>query len=99
MREKGKNDGEYRVAMAGRSVMGDWFKFWNFPDLLSRYAIYLPWPVSYKEYAKDGYRFEYIRIVPPDGGQGGPSYGRETLAYLPRAGEGRRDEPFFFKIC
>ncbi len=99
MREKGEKDGEYRVAMAGRSVMGHWFKFWNFPDLLSRYAIYLPWPVSYKEYAKDGHRFEYIRIVPPDAGQRGPSYGRETLASLRRQVEGKRYDTLFFKFC
>src|SRR4030067_1907510 len=99
MREKGKNDGASGVVWVCRSVMGDWFKFWNFPDLLRRYAIYLPWPVSYKEYAKDGYRFEYIRIVPPDGGQGGPSYGRETLASLRRQVEGKRYDALFFKFC
>src|SRR3990172_3358178 len=68
MKEGGKKDGECRVAMAGRSVMGHWFKFWNFPDILSRYAIYFPWPVPYKEYVKDGYRLEYIRISPPHAG-------------------------------
>jgi len=36
---------------------------------------------------------------PPDGGQGGPSYGRETLASLRRQVEGKRYDALFFKFC
>lgn len=91
--------GECRVAMAGRSVMGHWFKFWNFPDILSRHAIYVPWPLPYKEYAKDGYRFEYVRISPPHAGRGRSPFGRETLASLRRQVEGKRYDALFFKLC
>ena len=99
MKEGGKKDGECRVAMAGRSVMGHWFKFWNFPDILSRYAIYFPWPVPYKEYVKDGYRLEYIRISPPHAGRGTPFFGQETLASLRGQVEGKRYDVLFFKLC
>lgn len=99
MKEKGKEDGFYRVAMAGRSVMGHWFKFWNFPDLLSRYAIYVPWPIPYEVHAMDPYRFEYIRIVPPDPDAASAHYGRETLASLRRQVEGKGYDALFFKLC
>lgn len=99
MKGKRKEDGLYRVAMAGRSVMGHWFKFRNFPDLLSRYAIYIPWPIPYAVYAKDPYRFEYIRIVPPDPDAANARYGRETIASLRRQVEGKGYDALFFKLC
>ncbi len=98
---KGKEKGEplYRVAMAGRSVMGHWFKFWNYPDLLSRYAIYIPWPLPYDRYEKDEYRFDYVRIVPPDPEATPARYGERTLASLRRQVEGKGYDALFFKLC
>lgn len=92
-------DGKFRVAMAGRSVMGHWFKFWNFPGLVSRFAIYIPWPIPYRVHTKGPYRLEYIRIVPPDAGQANPSYGKGTLSSMRGQVEGKRYDAIFFKLC
>ncbi len=99
MRAEKKKDGPCRVAMAGRSVMGHWFKFWNFPDLLSRYAIYVPWPIPYERHEKNGFRFHYVRIDPPDPGAAPARYGEETLASLRRQVEGKGYDALFFKLC
>jgi hypothetical protein len=40
-------EGKYRVAMAGRSVMRQWFKYWNYPLALCRYAVHFPWPIPW----------------------------------------------------
>jgi hypothetical protein len=99
MRDAGDTEGKYRVAMAGRSVMGHWFKFWNFPEILSRYAIYFPWPIPYRVHTKGPYRLEYVRIVPPDPDQANPSYGKETLSSLRAQVGGKRYDAVFFKLC
>src|SRR4030066_1503962 len=65
MRCAGGTDGKFGVAMTGRSVMGHWFKFWNFPEMLSRYAIYFSWPIPYQVHPKGPYRLQYGRVVPP----------------------------------
>jgi hypothetical protein len=95
----GGTDGKFRVAMAGRSVMGHWFKFWNFPEMLSRYAIYFPWPIPYQVHTKGPYRLEYVRIVPPDPERADPSYGKETLSSLRAQVGGKRYDAMFFKLC
>lgn len=87
------------MAMAGRSVMGHWFKFWNFPELLSRYAIYFPWPIPYQVRVKGRYRLEYVRIVPPDPDHANPSYGKKTLSSLRAQVGGKRYNAVFFKLC
>jgi hypothetical protein len=99
MRDPGDTTGRFRVAMAGRSVMGHWFKFWNFPDMLSRYAIYFPWPIPYRVHTKGPYRLDYVRIVPPDPDQASPSYGKETLSSLRAQVGGKRYDAMFFKLC
>jgi hypothetical protein len=99
MRDAGGTEGKYRVAMAGRSVMGHWFKFWNFPEMLSRYAIYFPWPIPYRVHTKGPYRLEYVRIVPPNPDQANPSYGKETLSSLCAQVGGKRYDAVFFKFC
>lgn len=89
----------YRVAMAGRSVMRQWFKFWNYPRALSRYAVHLPWPIPWKEYAKDGYHFRYVQIVQPRVDGPGEAYGQEALDALRRQVSGERFDALFFKLC
>jgi hypothetical protein len=99
MRDAGDTEGKYRVAMAGRSVMGHWFKFWNFPEMLSRYAIYFPWPIPYRVYTKGPYRLEYIQIVPPNPDRADFFYGKETLSSLRAQVGGKRYDAVFFKLC
>jgi hypothetical protein len=99
MRKIDNPSGTYRVAMAGRSVTGHWFKFWNFPDLLSRHAIYLPWPIPYQVHTEEHFRFEYIRIVPPNPDRANASYGQETLSSLRGQVGGKRYDAMFFKLC
>jgi hypothetical protein len=99
MRDAGDTEGKYRVAMAGRSVMGHWFKFWNFPEMLSRYAIYFPWPIPYRVHTKGPYRLEYIRIVPPNPDRADFFYGKETLSSLRAQVGGKRYDAVFFKLC
>ena len=98
-RGAGGTDGDFRVAMAGRSVMGHWFKFWNFPEMLSRYAIYFPWPIPYQVRVKGRYRLEYVRIVPPNPDHANPSYGKKTLSSLRAQVGGKRYNAVFFKLC
>lgn len=98
-RGAGGTDGDFRVAMAGRSVMGHWFKFWNFPEMLSRYAIYFPWPIPYQVRVKGRYRLEYVRIVPPNPDHANPSYGKKTLSSLRAQVGGKRYNAMFFKLC
>jgi len=92
-------EGKYRVAMAGRSVMRQWFKYWNYPRALSRYAVHLPWPIPWKEYAKDEYYFQYVQIVQPRADDPGKAYGQEALAALRRQVSGQRYDALFFKLC
>lgn len=92
-------EGKYRVAMAGRSVMRQWFKYWNYPRALSRYAVHLPWPIPWKEYAKDGFRFRYVRIVQPRADGPGEAYGQEALSALRRQVSGEGFDALFFKLC
>jgi hypothetical protein len=92
-------EGKYRVAMAGRSVMRQWFKHWNYPRALSRYAVHLPWPIPWKEYARDGFYFRYVRIVQPRAGGPVEAYGQEALAALRRQVSGERFDALFFKLC
>jgi len=83
-------EGKFRVAMAGRSVMRQWFKYWNYPRALSRYAVHFPWPIPWKEYAKDGFYFRYVQIVQPRADGPGEAYGQEALAALRRQVSGER---------
>jgi len=92
-------EGKYRVAMAGRSVMRQWFKYWNYPRALSRYAVHFPWPIPWKEYATDGYCFSYVRIVQPGADGPGEAYGQEALAALRGQVSGERFDALFFKLC
>lgn len=96
---KHKPEGKYRVAMAGRSVMRQWFKYWNYPRALSRYAVHFPWPIPWKEYAKDGFYFQYVQIVQPRADGPEKSYGQEALAALRRQVSGERFDALFFKLC
>ena len=96
---KHKPEGKYRVAMAGRSVMRQWFKYWNYPRALSRYAVHFPWPIPWKEYAKDEFYFQYVQIVQPRADGPGKAYGREALAALRRQVSGERFDALFFKLC
>ncbi|HWS15391.1 MAG TPA: hypothetical protein VN450_04280 [Candidatus Methylomirabilis sp.] len=90
---------KYRVAMAGRSVMRQWFKYWNYPRALSRYAVHFPWPIPWKEYVMGEFHFRYVQIVQPraDGPENG--YGQEALAALRRQMSGERFDALFFKLC
>jgi hypothetical protein len=92
-------EGKYRVAMAGRSVMRQWFKYWNYPRALSRYAVHFPWPIPWKEYAKDDFYFRYVQIVQPRADGPGEAYGQEALAALRRQVSGERFDALFFKLC
>jgi len=92
-------EGKFRVAMAGRSVMRQWFKYWNYPRALSRYAVHFPWPIPWKEYAKDGFYFRYVQIVQPRADGPGEAYGQEALAALRRQVSGERFDALFFKLC
>jgi hypothetical protein len=94
-----KPEGKYRVAMAGRSVMRQWFKYWNYPRALSRYAVHFPWPIPWKEYAKDGFHFQYVQIVQPSADGPGKSYGQEALDALGRQVSGEKFDALFFKLC
>jgi hypothetical protein len=67
--------------------------------MLSRYAIYFPWPIPYQVHTKDRYRLEHVRIVPPDPDQANPSYGKKTLSSLRAQVEGKRYDAMFFKMC
>jgi len=92
-------EGKYRVAMAGRSVMRQWFKHWNYPRALSRHAIHFPWPIPWKEYPKGDFFFRYVQIVQPRADAPGNAYGQEALAALRRQVSGERFDALFFKLC
>jgi len=92
-------EGKYRVAMAGRSVMRQWFKYWNYPRALSRYAVHFPWPIPWREYAMDEYYFQYVQIVQPRADGPVEAYGQEALAALRRQVSGERFDALFFKLC
>jgi len=79
--------------------MRQWFKRWNYPRALSRYAIRFPWPIPWKEYAKDGFYFRYVQIVQPRADGPGEAYGQEALAALRRQVSGERFDALFFKLC
>ncbi len=91
-------DGRYTVAMAGRSVMDQWFKYRNWPALLSQHAVYRPWPIPYKKYVKDGLYLEYIPMEDP-GAKGEYGYGEKMLESIRRQLEGRKFDALFFKFC
>ncbi len=91
--------GKYRVAMAGRSVMRQWFKYWNYPRALSRYAVHFPWPIHWKEYANDEFYFQYVEIVQPRADGPGEAYGQGALSALRRQVSGERFDALFFKLC
>lgn len=92
-------EGKYRVAMAGRSVMRQWFQYWNYPLVLSRYAVRFPWPISWKEYAHGDSHFRYVQIVQPDADGPENAYGQEALAALRRQVSGEQFDALFFKLC
>ena len=92
-------EGKYRVAMAGRSVMRQWFKHWTYPRALSRCAVHFPWPIPWKEYARDGFYFRYVQIVQPRADGPGDAYGQEALAALRRQVNGEEFDALFFKLC
>ena len=92
-------EGKYRVAMAGRSVMRQWFQYRNYPPVLSRYAVRFPWPIPWREYAKEDFHFRYVQIVQPDPEGPVDAYGREALAALRRQVGGERFDALFFKLC
>lgn len=92
--------GKYRVAMAGRSVMDQWFKYWNWPSFLHDHAIYWQWPIPYRRYAKDGIFLEYVPVAAPHVGSNGEEYGDrmfETIRAQVRGG--KKYDALFFKFC
>jgi hypothetical protein len=90
---------KYRIAMAGRSVMEQWFKYWNWPSLIHKYAIWRPWPIPYKAYAKNGFYFEYVLMDPPDGKKKGDGYGEKMFESLKKGISGKSFDAIFFKLC
>ncbi|HEX9206398.1 MAG TPA: SGNH/GDSL hydrolase family protein, partial [Candidatus Deferrimicrobiaceae bacterium] len=85
--------------MAGRSVMRQWFKYWNYPLALSRYAVHFPWPIPWEEYAHGDFHFRYVQIVQPRADGPEDAYGQEALAALRRQVSGERFDALFFKLC
>ena len=93
--------GNYSVAMAGRSVMGMWFRYWNIPSILNKLSIYKPWPVPFKKYQKGGVFLEYIPMEPPHRGvkDKGYEFGQEMYRTLKQQIDGKKYDALFFKYC
>lgn len=91
-------NGKYTVAMAGRSVTDQWFKYRNWPALLSQFSVYRPWPIPYKKYVQDGFYLEYIPIGAP-GAKGEYGYGEKMLDTMRGQLKDREFDALFFKLC
>jgi len=94
-----KPDGKYRIAMAGRSVMDQWFKYWNWPFFLHDYAVYREWPIPHTRYIKDRYYLEYIPIDSPHVKSDGKEYGARMFESIQNQVDEKKYDALFFKFC
>jgi hypothetical protein len=92
---------KYTVAMAGRSVMDMWFRYWNIPKVLNSISVYKPWPIPYNQYQRGDFYFEYIRLSSPrkNVDKPGVEYGQEMFRTLVNQINGREYNAVLFKFC
>ena len=91
--------GKVRIAMCGRSTMDQWFKSWNWPHLLHRFAIWRNWPIPYRRYARGGYYFELVPVPGPAFSIASEENGREMLEAIARSCGAQDFDAIFFKFC
>lgn len=94
-----KPGGKYRIAMAGRSVMGGWFRYWNWPYPLKMHALYVAWPIPHRLYVKAGFYLEYVHIAPPSEDMERLGFGSRTMESLREQIPAGRYDALFFKFC
>ncbi len=91
--------GKYRIAMAGRSTMHQWFKSWNWPYLLHRYSIWRPWPIPFQRYAKGRYYFDVVPVPTPALSDDPDENGRNMFDAVAAQADPQRYDAVFFKFC
>jgi hypothetical protein len=96
-----RREGKYVVAMAGRSVMDMWFRYWRVPRILNRVSVYKRWPIPYRRYQCEGLFFEYLRVPGPQKnvGKRAHEYGQEMLQSLTEQVTARKYDALLFKFC
>ncbi len=92
-------EGKYRIAMVGRSVMGQWFRYWNWPSLLRRQAMRFGVPIPHSHYVKDGCYLDYVEIAPPSEDAERSGFGSRTMQSLRERVSGGSHDALFFKFC
>lgn len=91
---------KFTIAMGGRSIMDQWFRFWNIPVILNKISVYKPWPIPYKKYVRDGIYLEYVPIAAPHKNvKQGLTYGQEMYDSLVKQVSGKKFDAVFFKFC
>jgi len=91
--------GKIRIAMAGRSTMDHWFKSWNWPYPIHRYAIWRNWPIPYRKYAQGRYYFELLPVPGPSFSDNADENGGGMFETISRQADPKRYDALFFKYC
>jgi hypothetical protein len=91
--------GKYRVLMAGRSTMDQWFKSWNWPRLIHQHAIWRKWPIPYTKLAKAGVYLELAEVPTPNFTDDPTTNGQNMFDAVAQHADPSRFDAVFFKFC
>jgi hypothetical protein len=91
--------GKFRVLMAGRSTMDQWFKSWNWPQLIHQHAIWRKWPIPYTKLARGPVYLELAEVPTPKFTDDPATNGQNMFDAVAQHADPSRYDAVFFKFC